>query len=287
MDGVWKTVSEQLEERKTGWSIGVFGALAEFHHCERPARRLDAWTLASPLGAIRVIPHATGRLLAYEGPVRDPLGWDQGLVVCLPAAAARIAPHHGITELGPDHDAIEPENREAILFDLGLGSSLCRFCVRLADPSQIATLRALEGRPIVEPAVLEEVRTWNPHRVALSASGRIEVYQAIGMHETPMGPHTHLLPKILRPNAATSAYVPVPAGFSPTLMLYPPKQLGFQRMLAAFGDEQYVRAKARALSDLRAGLAAAPQDFNSRLERMAWRIARRQLLAGKCLTATP
>ncbi len=293
MDLVWKTVSEQLDDRKTGWSIGVFGALAEFHHCESRARRLDRWTLASALGAIRVMPHPSARLLAYEGPVRNPLGWDQGIVICLPAAAARIDPHHTITELGPDDEAIETVNREGILFDLGLGSSLCRFCVRLADPRRVSRMRALQGRKIVEPAVLEEVRAWNPHRVAMSACGRIEVYQAIGMQETPVGPHTHLLPKILRPNSATSAYVPLPAGFSPAFMLYPARpgmradgdifadeqHLRFQRILAAYGDPHYVRAKARALSGLHAGLAAVPDDFGSRLERMAWRIAKRQFLA--------
>jgi hypothetical protein len=278
MDAVWKTVSAQLDNSKTGWSIGVFGALAEFHHCESPARRVDSWTLASSLGALRVTPNPSARLLAYEGPVRDPRRWDQGLVLCLPAATALINTNHTITELGPDNAAIENANREGILFDLGLGSSLCRFCVRLTDPTQILTLRSLQGRRITEPPVLDEVRTWDPHRVMISASGRVEVYQAIGTHETPIGPHTHLLPKILRPNVVTSAYVPVPAGYKATLMMYPESST-FQRLLTAFGDEHYVHAKARALSSLQAGLAAVPDDLRSRLERIAWRIAKRQLLA--------
>ncbi len=273
----WDTIKGQLDDRSTGWSIGVFGALAEFHHYESPARRVDEWTLESALGALRVMPHAAARLLAYEGPVRDPRRWDQGLVLCLPAELARMEPHHTITELGPDEAAIEEANRSAILFDLGLGSPLCRFCIRVSDASQVSRLRALRGRRITDPAVMDEVRTWSPHRVMLSAAGRIEVYQSIGTHETPVGPHTHLLPKILRPRVAASAYIPVPAGYEAALMMYPAGQ-GFQKLLADFGDEVYVRAKARALSCLQGGLAAMPADLGSRLERLAWRIARRQSL---------
>jgi uncharacterized protein DUF6925 len=75
-------------------------------------------------------------------------------------------------------------------------------CIRLADESNAAPLRECCGRAVFEPgnsamAIILEI---DPHRVFVSKLGRLEVHQAIppATGKSPDGPHTHVLPKLLR-----------------------------------------------------------------------------------------
>jgi hypothetical protein len=38
-----------------------------------------------------------------------------------------------ITELGPDREAVRADDRDALLFDLGLGGGSAAICVRTSD----------------------------------------------------------------------------------------------------------------------------------------------------------
>ena len=64
----------------------------------------------------------------------------------------------------------------------------------------------------------------NPHRVFISRLGRIEVYQPIPppSGKSPEGPHTHVLPKLLKSGRTHPATEPVPEGLVPCAHLYPP-----------------------------------------------------------------
>lgn len=65
----------------------------------------------------------------------------------------------------------------------------------------------------------------HPHRVALTALGRVEVFQKIGGPETggvsPPGPHTHVLPQLLRAKRTHSANIVLPEGLVPCAFFYP------------------------------------------------------------------
>src|SRR5205823_6406648 len=80
-----------------------------------------------------------------------------------------------------DMAAARPQDRAAILFDLGLGLEAVDACVRVAEPAAIACLRARIGRPILAagstlgPALV----ALRPHRVFVARFGRIEVYTPI------------------------------------------------------------------------------------------------------------
>jgi hypothetical protein len=292
---LWGVIRDHLDRASTAWSIGVYGAIAEYHHCESsPSRRIDEWTLLSALGAIRVIPCEGARLLAYEELSADRRSWTHGICVCVPSD--RVATHPAcITELGPDALAVDEIHREGILFDLGIGSTLFRFCIRLLDPARIAQLRKHLGRRVTDPDVTALIKALNPHRLAISALGRIEVYQPIGVTSTPLGPHTHFISGILRRDTATSANVPLAPGYQAGLQLYPAspirdsrgvrkpfstsEHLEFQKLLHTYGDRSYVAAKQRAEAALRHGFAGSQSDEESRVERLAWRVARRQILA--------
>ena len=47
-----------------------------------------------------------------------------------------------LTELGADARALRERDRDAVLFDLGLGALQVDCCVRIADPEVAAQLRA-------------------------------------------------------------------------------------------------------------------------------------------------
>jgi hypothetical protein len=286
--GVWHLVADHLGDPGTSWSIGVQGALAEFLHTDAPSSRLDEWTVASDLGANRVTPVPDATLRAYEEPSAHGESWSHGVAICYPGVAAAGTPNRCITELGPDTGAIHAGQQREILFDLGLGSTACRFCVRLAVDDQVAAMRGLLGRPVLDAQVIDALLSWQPQRVVVSICGRIEVYQPIGTEKTPEGPHTHLIPRLLRPGAVTSANVPLPAGYTAGLLMYPESPIvdrfgrrkpfsethhaGFQKLLAAHGDPAYLRAKREAEH-------GSPPSEDSRLARLAGRIARRQALA--------
>jgi hypothetical protein len=106
-----------------------------------------------------------------------------------------------VTELGPDRDAARDRDRDAILFDVGLGLLAVDAYVRTSDPEAIAMppdrRRASAVRPC-EPH-RPSARCAGPHRVFLARIGRIVVYAPIpGPGGTrPERPHTHVLPKLL------------------------------------------------------------------------------------------
>ncbi len=161
------------------------------------------------------------------------------LIRLTPRGGIRIEPQEDtgmnnevLTELGQDVSALSGDDRDALLFDLGvssLGSGCFQldFCVRTNNSDLVEFLREHCGSSIFEhgspvfPRLLEA----QPQRVVVTRLGRIEVYQAIGGEytddKTPEGPHTHLLPELLGLNLTHSADVPIKEGWVPCAFLYP------------------------------------------------------------------
>jgi hypothetical protein len=295
--------AQYLDDPASTWSVGSYGALAEFaRDADEPCERRDLQCLTAR-GAIRIRASGALQARAYEVPSVGPAGWHHGVVFVLPAAGAAMAARTVLTELGPDRDAVRAGDREAVLFDLGLGASSFDFCVRTAEPALLGALRAAAGRPLLGPgrAIAATLVEASPHRVAISRAARIEVYQRIppAGSASPAGPHTHLMPRLLRPSRNVSANVPIPAHTLPQLTLYPPHPAkdhagvpkpfarevheAFQRVLQQFGDDRAVAAKRTLVAAIAANRApeswAAPRE---RHPRQACRIALRQLrlLAG-------
>ena len=124
-----------------------------------------------------------------------------------------------LTEIGPDRDALREEDRVAPLFDLGLDVLQLDACVRASDPAVAAGLRAHCGKSIFSPnsPAIGIILAISPHRVFASRVGRIEVYQPIPPSggESPEGPHTHLLPELLRERRTHSPEASIPANLVP------------------------------------------------------------------------
>jgi hypothetical protein len=203
-----------------------------------------------------------------------------------------------LTELEADHEALRAEDRESVLFDLGLSALQADFCVRIGDRDTIARLRPHAGRSLFEPGnpAMGLMLAANPHRVFISRLGRIEVYQPIPptSGKSPEGPHTHILPKLLNSGRTHPATEPIPDGWIPCAHLYPPhpardglgaslpfdatRHQSFQRMIEAYGDPATFAIKRGVVDAVNAG--EPPRAMaQTRGERTSIRIALRQMKA--------
>lgn len=305
---VRRTLENHLNDASTGWSMGTFGALAEFHRdTEEPALRgtSDCLRCATSRGALQLDLPEDVLPVAHETLSANPRRWGHGIALCLPEERAAMAGRRAVTELGPDKTAIREEDREAILFDMGLSAlgAACRqveFCVRTADLKLISVLRAAEGQSIFDQSctAMMAILEAHPNRVALTRLGRVEVYQPIGGPATggvsPAGPHTHVLPDLLASGRTHSANVPIPEGLVPCAWAYPANPVStamghdkpfdaaahqaFEQVLEAWGVSTIFETKKR----VREAVAAceSPSTFEApdgRFERTAVRVTLRQL----------
>jgi hypothetical protein len=280
---------EHLCDPESSWSCGRFGAIAEFHRDADEAVDLvegPVLSAATLRGAIRIEAVPELRPVAYETIGKCIESWGHGLALCLPRDKARMAGRTLVTDLGPDSAAVRPQDREAILFDLGLGGTSAEICVRSADPETIAALRDACGKALFEClALLSRLPMLSPHRVFVSRLGRIEVFQPIppASGTSPEGPHTHVLPRLLERGRSHAATVPIPTGWVGAMTLYPPHPLrhssgrpiafdaarhaAFQALMECYGAPEQVAGKVA---------AARNQPAATREEALGHRIGQRQ-----------
>ncbi len=293
-----------LSDWRTGWSMGTFGAIAEFHQDEHEPAVIDdgfSFTRATRRGGIRLDRKRIDSIIpvAYEALSPKRHRWSHAVALCLPEEDARREARAVLTEIGPDDHAVRGIDRTGILFDMGLSLPQCDFCIRTSEPKLLAALRAGLGRSLFEHGnpVMGAILSAHPHRVALTNIGRVEVYQKIGGPDTggvsPPGPHTHVLPKLLRGGRTHSANTPIPEGLMPLGAMHPgnpaigplgedlPFDAGlheaFQTLLADFGRPDIMDAKHRVLRAIEDEIV--PQDFvmpGDRFARSAVRLALRQ-----------
>jgi hypothetical protein len=295
----------EIANPDTQWSLGTFGAIAEFSRDVDEAvvlaRSSDGVSAVTARGGIALRHHSGSRPVASESITKT--GWGQRIALCLPAGDCAMNRRAALTELGADRDALRPEDRESILFDLGLSAPQADFCVRIGDPGVIAQLRQHTGLPVFvhgNPA-MGFILAANPHRVFISRLGRIEVYQPIppASGRSPDGPHTHVLPKLLKGRRTHPATEPIPDGWIPCAHLYPPHPVrdgigaarpfdaarhdSFQLLVEAFGDPDNLAIKRHVIEAIDAGEppSAIVQDrlAQDRFGRNSIRIALRQIKA--------
>jgi Family of unknown function (DUF6925) len=292
----------QMADHEASWSLGTFGAIAEFaRKPDEPVEfsRADAALAAvTARGGIRIAPREQMRLFASESTTRE--SWNHRVSLCLPEGRCAMNGRTALTALGPDAEALRPEDRSTVLFDLGLGAWQVEACVRVADPEVTAELLSYAGRSLFEPGnpAMGVILAASPHRVFISRLGRIEVFQPIPPADgkSPEGPHTHVLPKLLQHRRTHSATEPVPEGFVPCAHLYPAhpardasgrsrpfdckRHEAFQNILCRFGDLASVALKQRVIAAIMAGTdPSAVAVTDHRFARTGIRVVLRQLTA--------
>lgn len=260
MQSLRNVLIDHLADADTSWSVGCFGAIAEFHWVEDetsgPVMPLGR---ATARGSIRIDPTALGQDplgLAWEAPGGRGTGWTQRFVVHVPADEARMGSRNSLTRLGEDEDGT--------LFDIGIGAAHVDVCVASEDEELIALLDRCSGASIwdeTNPA-MAAIKEASPTRVFRSRAAELRVHQRIGSRTglpTPSGPHTHVIRKLLQKVRAHDARIPVPDGRGVILSMYPPHPLRtpmgqrttfqraqwdrFQELLEGFGPPEYSAAK--------------------------------------------
>ncbi|CUH80150.1 hypothetical protein TRM7557_02744 [Tritonibacter multivorans] len=290
-----------LTQEACGWTMGSFGAIAEFHHVVGdPAPQEHSRLLqVTDRGGVRIDTLDGVRPVAYETLSPRPHRWTQAVSLCLPRDRAAMNQRRVLTCLGPDHAALRDQDRGAEVFDMGLGQYQVDFCIRTQDPVLLEILCANEGKSLFDPEnpAMGAILKAHPHRIALTRLGRVEVYQMIGGPDTggtsPEGPHTHVLPKLLRADRTHSANTPIPEGWVPCCGVHPENPVmtrmgadrafdkaafdAFQELLATWGADAYLGGKLSVWELLKAetpvDLAAEPA---TREGRAGWRNGMRQ-----------
>src|SRR3954453_7477390 len=304
MAGAFDLITEQLADPEAQWSLGTFGAIAEFmRDADEAAKILHSeisYAVVTPRGGIRLLAHPELRPVAFETVTTQ--AWSQRIAFCLPEEASAMSQRGVLTELGPDNEALRAEDRGALLFDLGLGALQVDCCIRTADRELVQGLRTHAGRSLFESGnpAMGLILAHNPHRVFITRAGRAEGYQPIPQPggKAPEGPHTHVLPKLLAHKRTHAATEPIPRGFVSCAHLYPAHPLRdrygraipfdtlryttFQRLLSRYGDIEHVRLKRNVTKALNAGAGpeaiAMPKD---RFAQASVRVALRQLKASE------
>jgi hypothetical protein len=301
---VFAFIAEQIADAETEWSLGTFGAIAEFRReAGEPVALTRAGTSLAAVtagGGIRIAPAAGLHMIAFESTTKE--SWNHRIALCLPEAECVMSRRSLLTELGPDMEALRDEDRATILFDLGLDTVQVDLCVRVADPDLAAKVRACVGRSLFEPGnpAMGHILGASPHRVFVSRLGRAEVYAQIPPHDgvSPQGPHTHVLPNLLVHKRTHAATEPSPDGYIPCAHLYPAhpaknafgeerpfdrrRHESFQRMLRAYGDPARLALKHRVTAAILAGEGpSAITISNDRFARTSVRVALRQVQAAR------
>ena len=282
-----------MRDPQVGWSLGRRGAIAEFYWDNREPVIRSALSVATSRGALRIACGDSPQLFAGEGLSHAGSGWSQWLSLCLPKGACAMRGDTVVNEIGPDTDALQEQGRQSILFDLGIGGAYYQLNVR-ADSADLATeLRAAAGRPLLESdALMRSLVATSPTRVFESHLARIEVHQPIALPggKSPEGPHTHLLPNLIRGDGADPGNAP--SGWIAQIVAYPPHPLrdahgeskpfdvrhfeAFQAWLAAFGDPGHRLVKRTVAEAIRAGASPNALDIDTG-RRDSVRVALRQL----------
>lgn len=214
-----------LDPRNT-WSIGTFGAIGEFRWDQgETIRDVDELSLVTDRAGIRIEPSDDVKIIAFETLAADGKTWHNDVAFCVERTPEADVPHR-VRELGPDTNALREDQRDAILFDLGVGIGHVHMCTRTHDPKHIEIMRSLEGQSIFSEAARDlhaDTLRAQPHRVMLSPLGRLEVYQPIPAPDgkSPEGPHTHLIAKSIFSGRTHAATDPIPEGWQPAMTLHP------------------------------------------------------------------
>lgn len=245
-------VTGWVDDPHAGFAVGTFGAIAEFLH---------------PPGVTVTVEHTPGRhtavcdegglrLVLHEGTLtprawRRPVGtddWTHAVALCLPSDRAAGPARAAVTVLGDDPD---PLVAPGTLVDLGLGVAHLEACIRTTDR---ALLDRCEQATTLDGGLVGAIVASGAARVFRTAIGRIEVCTPVppADGESPLGPHTHLLPDLLAHRRSHAATDPIPDGEVPVASVFPPHPLrdalgrahawdaaadaAFDAAMAAFGD---------------------------------------------------
>jgi predicted Fe-S protein YdhL (DUF1289 family) len=220
-------VAKSLDQRSGTWVLGCYGAIAEFlcRHDESCSVSVNGETITaiSNRGALRLTLGEHVRALRLRAD-HTRQGYRAIFLVVLKARAT-LPVATTLTPLGRDEGAIRPDCRNDAWFDLGLGRSDLRFCVRASTTELRDKLNQASGLPLSDVLRAEgaTIVKHSPARVVESPLGRAEIYTPIPPPggQSSDGPHAHLLPGHLASGRATQPGIDLPPVYALGATFYP------------------------------------------------------------------
>lgn len=226
-DEIRDFVVQSLQSGRGAWVAGVVGAVAEF--TPKPHGQVTTRTSGDTViaqtdgGALRFCIDDSVRALTFES-ATVPLEKAR-IVLAVKRERGRPGLADALTALGLDIGAIHETDRQAALFDMGLGRKEARFTVRCTPGRAFDALTGALGTTFpanmaqIGPGLLAK----SPTRVVETALGRIEVSAPIPAPggTSPSGPHTHLLPDHLATKRALPPGMDLPRAYLPGAVFYP------------------------------------------------------------------
>src|SRR5262245_30655566 len=105
-DDLSELLRNRLADINTQWSIGTFGALAEFIRDSQEIVSIsdDGLSVVTDRGGIRLRVLPGVRIVASESLTRE--SWTHRVALCLRDGAAALTGRKALTELGADTDAL-------------------------------------------------------------------------------------------------------------------------------------------------------------------------------------
>ena len=304
LDRIVELVHRYLADPQASWCVATYGAIAEFHIKDiknmKSTFSETGGNVITDWGSMSINLTKSVRIIPYETLARRKKFWLHGINFCLPKSEAQMASRSVLTELGEDKEPLKSSNSSNYLFDLGLDIKHIDACIRTADEELLKTLRKNIGKSLFDATNTSffAIKEASPERVFKSKLGKIEVRQTIGSTSrnipTPPGPHTHVLPKLLKHKRTHANNIFIPPECSPSLGLFPPNPIlneeggpkpfdteyfnQFQEILNLYGNEKILEAKSNTKKAVLSGKYPPSARNLDRKIRAAKRISLRQLL---------
>jgi len=218
-----------VNDPRATWAVGGLGAIAEFAWKKDEDVFFDIKKtrvfIKTPRGSLEIKDYDTAKLIPYFILPKNSDFWGHGIAFCLPTAKAQMTKRKTLTEL-------KPTKKNTSLFDLGLETTNVDCLVCTNDSNLLGMLRKNTGKHLFQnsnPALYSIIDS-SPKRVFVSRLAKIVVKTPIPKpgETTNPGPHTHVFPEMLVTKRTHSANIPIPSGYVPTLLLFPPNPISYE-----------------------------------------------------------
>jgi hypothetical protein len=164
-------ITQGLRDPAAQWSAGTYGAIAEFSRDPvEPADVVCAQfggAASTARGGIRVELCKEMRAVTYETTAKNRDQWGHAIALCLAAEDCAMGRRTTVHELGPDSAAIRRENRDSILFDLGLGARVFDGVAAGDRPEALIVPQSRFARGVIRVA-LRQLKALNGSSPSLS-----------------------------------------------------------------------------------------------------------------------
>ncbi|MEO9310102.1 MAG: hypothetical protein ABI337_07375 [Nitrososphaera sp.] len=254
-----KLLVESANKTKSSWAIVRDGVVAEFSIVQGDKLtkifQNDVLHVDTQRAALCINFDDSLEAIVSESGAYGCSPWTQNIYLCVKKEGAEMARRIKLTHLGKFDDYDIQGN----LWDLGVGNDTLDACIIATNESVNELLKQNEGQYVIDNSkFLQELVRYSPPRLFKTKFASILVKQKIPTAEEEIeGPHTHLLPPIIK--SKKHFVVPVPDDVIPVIQVDPFGSVmdgngefykwhgfendEFQNFMRKYGNQEYVTLK--------------------------------------------